>query len=162
MQFRNLLAAGLMAVCLSAATAPKHPAYAEGQVWEYRALPGDEESLLRIQKIEVLPDAAEQGPVYHISIIGLHMAGLAASQQLQHAPVSRESLDASVTRLSSAHPAFPDPGPSIAEWRAAHGDVFTVPVAEVVRFVKQALAAPDGDKVAAATPIAAAARRAAG
>lgn len=162
MQFRSVLALGLMGACLSAATVPPHPTYAEGQVWEYHTLPGDEGSLLRIQKIEILPEVTNDGPVYHISIIGLHIAGFPDSKQLQHAPVSRQSLDVSVTRLSSSQAAFPDPTPGIAEWKAAHGGIFTVPVAEIVKFVGQALAAPGHDRLAAAMPDPATAPRAAG
>ena len=40
------------------ATAPSHD-YAAGQVWEYHTRPGDEGSLLRIQKVEQLEKIAK-------------------------------------------------------------------------------------------------------
>jgi hypothetical protein len=132
--------AGLMLACLTAA-APPRPPYAEGQVWEYHTRPGDEGSLLRIQKIENLEGF---GRVYHISIIGVHFAGLPLSGQLQHAPVSDQSLDVSVTRLSGSTTVFPDPAPGIAEWRQANGGVFTIPIAEVVGLVEQTVRAQTG------------------
>lgn len=112
--------------------------YAEGQVWEYRTRPGDEGSLLRIQEIEALAEFADEGPAYHISIIGVRFTGPLAGE-LQHAPVSRQSLDASVTRLADTEAAFPEPDEGIAQWRAAQGGVFTIPIAEVVGFIEQAV-----------------------
>jgi hypothetical protein len=111
--------------------------YAEGQVWEYKTRPEDKGSLLKIQKIEQRPDFAKTGPVYHVSLIGLHFAGLPLDGTLNHAPFSRTSLDASVTKLSSSKAVFPDAGDGIAEWRRAQGGVFTVTVADAVTFVEQ-------------------------
>ena len=135
MVIRHLILATAVLGVLVGATSPQ-PEYAEGQVWEYQTRPGDEGSLLRIQKIENLA-FARQGPVYHISIIGVRFPGLPLAGELQHAPVSRQSLDASVTRLSDSSAAFPDPSAGIAEWRAAEGGVFTVSIAKVVAFVEQ-------------------------
>ncbi|MEA3057295.1 MAG: hypothetical protein QOF34_110, partial [Sphingomonadales bacterium] len=100
---------------------PRQNGYQVGQVWEYRTRPEDAGSLLRIQKIEEIPASAKVGPVYHISVIGVHFGGSLAGAELQHLPVSRETLDASVTRLSSSKAAFPDPSAGIAEWRSAKG-----------------------------------------
>ena len=115
------------------ATAPS-PEYAAGQVWEYHTRPGDEGSLLRIQKIEQLEKI---GPVYHISVIGVHFARAPLNGVLQHLPVSKATLDASVTHLSSSTAAFPDPSAGIAQWRAAHGGVFTLPLAQIVSIAEQ-------------------------
>ena len=113
--------------------------YAEGQVWEYRTRPEDKGSLLKIQKIEVLPEFAKAGPVYHVSIIGLHFVGLPLGGTVQHAPFSKASLDASVTKLSTSKAAFPDISGGIAEWRQARGGIFTVSVADAVSFVEQTM-----------------------
>lgn len=133
------------------AQAPAPDRYAEGQVWEYRTRPGDEGSLLKIQRIEAWPevaagaasapagDGAEGGRVYHISLVGVRLGPGRAPSALQHMPVSRETLDASVIRLSEASPAFPDPAEGLATWREARGGVFTIPVAEIVGALEQML-----------------------
>jgi len=127
------MAAGAMAAI------PTVDRYAEEQVWEYRTRPEDKGSLLKIQKVEALAALAKTNPVYHVSIIGLHFNGLPLAGTLQHAPFSKASLDASVTRLSSSKAAFPDASGGIAEWRKAQGGVFTVTVAEAVSFVEQTI-----------------------
>ena len=112
--------------------------YSEGQVWEYRTRPTEGGSLLKIQKIDHRPSAEEHGPVYHISLIGLQL-GPEVPGALPHAPVSRETLDASVTRLSKSRVAFPAAEEGIAQWRAANGGVFTITVAEIAEIMEQAL-----------------------
>jgi hypothetical protein len=111
--------------------------YREGQVWEYRARPEDNGSLLRIQKIETDPVFKKYGPIYHISVIGVRFNGIPLSGELAHLPVSRQTLDASVTRQSTASVTFPDAAPGIAEWRLAKGGVFTIPLSEIIGAVEQ-------------------------
>lgn len=143
------LAATTGAAAAAVVPAQARPAYAEGQVWEYHARPQDAGSLLRIQRIEA-PDAFRTtGPIYHISIVGLHFAGARLTGELQHAPVSRATLDASATRLSGSRVPFPDASAGIAEWRAARGGVFTIPVAQIVALVEQTA---HGDGVADRPP----------
>ena len=125
----------------SPAQAASRVLYAEGQVWEYHTRPSDEGSLLRIQKIEQSAQPANFGPIYHISIIGIHFASAPLSGQLQHAPVFASSLNASVTRLSKLQPVFPDPSEGIIQWRAANGGVFTIPIAEIVNLIEQTVPA---------------------
>ncbi len=102
--------------------------YAEGQVWEYRTRPGDEGSLLKIQRIEPWPGG---GQVYHISVIRVRLGGH-ADGELQHLPVSAKTLNASVTRRSASSAVFPPADEGIAIWRADNGGVFDIPLAEIV------------------------------
>ena len=106
--------------------------YAEGQVWEYRTRPGDEASILKIQKIETGGAYEKVGPVYHISVIGFKLTNPAVVPVLQQAPVTRATLDASVTRLSPRKDAFPDATEGIASWRKANGGVYTISVAQII------------------------------
>jgi hypothetical protein len=108
-------------------------------VWEYRTRTGDEASLLKIQKIEKALAFAAGSPVYHISVVGVHLGGTVAGE-LAHLPVSRWTLDSSLTRLSTRHADFPSVEEGIAEWRAAKGGVFTIPMAEIVGVVEQTIA----------------------
>ncbi|MEO5938592.1 MAG: hypothetical protein ABIQ43_06230 [Sphingomonas sp.] len=108
--------------------------YAEGQIWEYKTRLQDTRSLLKIQRIE---DGGTRGKIYHISIVGIVIGGNATV--LTHSPVSRAALDASVTRLSDAKLDWPDPTEGIAEWRAAKGGVFTIPVAEIADITEKGM-----------------------
>jgi hypothetical protein len=139
------VAAAAMALGLMGA-APPEASYAEGQVWEYRARAGDEGSLLKIQKIEEVPAFAARGPVYHITIVGVHLGPDAILGALQHAPVSKTTLDASVTRLSKSPAMFPDVEAGIAEWQTSQGGVFDIPVAQIIEVLDQAMrgAPPQG------------------
>lgn len=119
--------------------APPADRYAEGQVWEYRTRPGEEESLLLIQRIEAVPALAERGPVYHVSLVGVRFGGPDGPTTLPHLPVSRETLDSSVVRLSESRPAFPNAEEGIAVWREAQGGVFTIPLAEIVAIAERAM-----------------------
>jgi len=108
------------------------PKYAEGQVWSYKARLGEEGSLLKIQKIEAAPD----GPIFHISVIGFRLRNPKIVPRLQHAPVSPQTLDSSVIALQ------PDPGnfpplsaveQGIDEWRRGKGGVFTIPISDIIK-----------------------------
>jgi hypothetical protein len=120
---------------LSGQPGAQAPRYAEGQVWEYRARPGEEGSLLRIQRIEPWPAGDAVGRVYHISVIGVRIGGPAGQVEMPHLPVSRQTLDASVTRLSARTDAFPSAEEGIVTWRDDRGGVFDAPVAEIIGFV---------------------------
>lgn len=110
--------------------------YAVGQVWEYRTRPQEPQSLLMIREIEDLPP---MGRVYHVSILGIRPDATWGPTQIDHAPVSRETLDASVTRLSPKRPEAPDYRPGIAEWRAAQGGVYTIAVAQIIDLIDRQL-----------------------
>ncbi len=114
--------------------------YAEGQVWEYKTRPQDTGSLMMIQRIGSVRVRDGSTNIYHISVVGLKFAARNAPTEIGHLPVSRETLDASVTFLSSQRPIFPDAGPGIAEWRNANGGVFTIPLNQIVETVEGMLA----------------------
>ena len=122
----------LLNSALLAFASPNH--YAEGQVWAYKTRPQDSGSLVKIQKIEPAP----HGKIYHLSFIGIHLNPTGVTV-LQHAPVSQETLDSSVTRQVLDPGTFPDASEGIAEWRQAHGGVFTITLAEIVDVVDQTL-----------------------
>jgi hypothetical protein len=130
MRLRGLLALIATFVLLVGA-APLRPDYAEGQVWEYKTRPGEEESLIKIQKIEGFPEADSPEKVYHISIVGLHYRNSAVPGKAMHLPVSRKTLDASLTRLSTKSPEFPDYREGYQIWRENSGGVFDISLAEL-------------------------------
>jgi hypothetical protein len=135
----KVLATLAMAAAGAVAAAQPLPNYAEGQVWEYRTRPSEEASRLKIQRIERDGEAAALGPVYHISITGVNV-GPNIGPVLPHLPVSRETLEGSVTRLADdQNAAFPSADPGIAEWRQARGGVFTISVAAILDTVEEAM-----------------------
>jgi hypothetical protein len=134
----SMLAAAALAMAAQAAP-PPGPVYAEGQVWEYRTRPGEEGSRLKIQKIETVPGFEARGPVYHVSVTGVRL-GPRIAPMLPHLPVSRQTLDASVTRRSEEEIAALPFEEGIAEWRRAEGGVYTISVAEIVATAEQSLA----------------------
>jgi hypothetical protein len=141
----SLAVIGAVAVA-TAGQADAPIAYQEGQVWEYRTRPQDAGSFVRIQRVEANPAFPKYGPIYHISVIGVHFKDAPLSGDLAHLPVSRETLDASVIRLSTASATFPDAGPGIDEWRSAQGGVFTIPLADIIGSVEQMFRQPSGSQ----------------
>jgi len=129
----------ICALALLGAVPPVHQ-FAEGQVWEYRTRPADAGSLLKIQKIERVPAFARFGPVFHVTIISVHLGKPRdPADTMDHAPFSRGALDASVTKLSASTATFPDAAEGIAEWHKARGGMFMIPVASAVESVAQTL-----------------------
>ncbi|WP_428678635.1 hypothetical protein [Sphingopyxis sp.] len=100
----------------------------EGQVWEFRARGGEKHALVKIQKIELHPDDGDE--VFHISMIGLRCLH---GTELPHAPVSRQTLENSITRLAQDFGQFPDYRVGLAEWRRAKGGVFSISLAEIIQ-----------------------------
>ena len=131
-----MILALLMLLAAAGPGAPPVETYAEGQVWDYRTRPGEGDSLLKIQRIETPNPAFDDGgPIFHITIAGARFRDSTLGGLVGHAPVSRETLDASVTRLRANPPVFPSADDGIAEWRRARGGVFTIPVREILDLV---------------------------
>jgi hypothetical protein len=135
MSILKAVSAGVMFATLSGQTSPAK--YSEGQVWEYKTRLGDEGSLLKIQRIEQDPAFQKYGPIYHVSVVGVHLRNPTITPMLPHAPVSRDTLDASVTRLSPDRREFPSADSGIEQWRQANGGVFTISVAEIIEALDQ-------------------------
>lgn len=136
MKLLIILALIAVAALLAAQTVAYARTYQEGQVWTYRARPGDEQSLLKIQKVEQDP---ELGTIHHISIIGFRLKNPVVAPIIAHTPVSKASLDASVLALTKDAPSFPSAEDGIEEWRNADDGrgVFTIPVAEIVQLLDE-------------------------
>lgn len=118
--------------------------FAEGQVWSYKTRLGEDASTLLIQKVEAHPRI---GSVFHISILDIRIRNPQAeeglSTEMAHAPVSRQTLGQSCTKLVAT--AEPDGRylDGYAEWKGAFdaGDagVFTISVAEIVAGIETAI-----------------------
>jgi hypothetical protein len=129
---------------LGAAAAADAPNFTAGQVWAYRARPGEEMSRLLIDKVE---DDPRLGRIYHISITGVHIGRPGASvhfvSELPHLPVSEKTLTLSCTTLVGSS----EPNPRYLDgyqlWRkafeAGHAGVYTISVAEIVETTDRTL-----------------------
>jgi hypothetical protein len=75
--------------------------YAEGQVWEYETRREDAGSLLKIMRIDDLPDI---GRVIHICVVGLKLPYPPAADgilvEVPELPMKPSAMDASVRKLS--------------------------------------------------------------
>ena len=114
---------------------PERPPYEAGQVWDYTTRPQDSGSRIRIQQIE----QASDGPIYHISMIGARIGADGKAAEIGHLPVSRRTLDASVTRLGPQDIPFPDAAEGIVTWRENRGGVFTITLAEIADVLESSL-----------------------
>lgn len=119
--------------------------YAEGQLWTFRARPGEERATLLINRVESDP---KLGEIFHISVFGVRlenpMAPGGVTTELPHFPVSRETLDKSCLELQGTRAPNPDYLEGYAEWRGAFdagkAGVFDIPVSGIVDIVQQAIA----------------------
>jgi hypothetical protein len=83
-------------------------------------------------------------PIYHVTVVGVHLGGASVATDVRHLPVSAQTLDISVTRLHLGNVEFPKPDEGIAEWRRAKGGVFTISVADIIEFVDQRFRSQSG------------------
>jgi outer membrane protein assembly factor BamB len=120
--------------------------YSIGQEWKYKTRPSEENSTLKILKIEEYP---ETGKVIHISINGLKIKNPNSpegfAENLSHIPISEEALNKSVTKLQNETDKMPDSiemdGYSYwkKEFDKGNAGIFTIPVSEVVGSMEKAI-----------------------
>ena len=89
--------------------------------------------------MELDPSFQRGLPIYHISLIGVHLGRNHDLTVIGHLPVSKETLDKSVTALVESAAQFPDTTEGIEQWRKAKGGVFTISIAEIVTIMDQTL-----------------------
>lgn len=114
--------------------------YTPGQVWSFRGRPQDVNPRVKIQMVEHDPSGEL---VFHVSVTGLAFANPHVPGEIAHAPVSRETLDASVVAIAEPDPeapAFPDPAEGVASWKEGEGGVFTISLAELAQVFDQVTA----------------------
>ena len=110
--------------------------YEEGQVWAFDVENSGDDNALIIQRIEPAEDTGFPYDVYHISMFVDIPLGEMDELVVGHLPVSRETLDASVTETSERDMStFSDWEEGYREWQNAKGGVFTIPMDEIVAFL---------------------------
>ena len=118
--------------------------YKEGQYWAYDARDQDEGAYVLINKIE---SHEKLGKIFHISFFNVKvknpMISGGFSKEVPHSPVSKETLDKSVTRLLGTKPENPDYLGGYKTWKeafdAGKAGVFTIELREIVDGVEQAI-----------------------
>lgn len=119
--------------------------FAPGQRWTYRTRPGEETSTALILKREELP----LGPVLHVQLDGLRLHNPLTESGLQtelgHLPISEAAAQECLTELIEEHAALPGDQSGYQQWRTAfdagEAGVFTLPLAEIVGALEQAIRA---------------------
>lgn len=137
---RQLCAFLLLFVFAGPLAADEGGEYEVGQIWSFETDPADTGALIKIQAIEFIgPDEASM-EVFHISMIGVNYSSIPGNDVVQHLPVSRETLDMSVTSIVSSDRDFPDHSEGVAMWREANGGVFTISLAEIAEVLRESYA----------------------
>ncbi len=131
---------GALAVALPATAQERE--YAVGQVWAYETAPGDEGSVAIIREIGQIGPEYDPMTVYHISLLGVRVPWLEESTEVQHLPVSRETLDNSVTRQTTTSARLPDYLEGKALWERDNGGVFTITLAEIAAVIRESVVPP--------------------
>lgn len=106
--------------------------FVPGQVWRYKTRLGDESSTVTILRVEKTP---KLGIIVHVRIDGVHFrncTGGPSPTLIEHAPLSRAALEASVTGQVGSVSKVPDYAAGYQEWLSHCGGVYTITVDRVV------------------------------
>ncbi len=127
--------------------------YNVGQEWKYKTRQGEENSTLKILKIEEYPTI---GKVVHISLSGLkmknpqHPTGIA--DKISHLPITEEALDKSIISIKNDTRQMPDStemdGYSYwkKEFDKGNAGVFSISVSEIVNSIEKSIVSGDYTK----------------
>jgi hypothetical protein len=138
---RAVLFGGLVLIQLGAAADKRKCAepqtladskYSPGQVWSYKARPGESSSTVTILRIETLPKV---GVIIHVRIDGVHFkncTGGPAPTTVQHAPFTKAAIDLSITRQLRTTSEIPEFETAYKDWLEHCGGVYTITLAEMV------------------------------
>lgn len=114
--------------------------YQPGQIWSYKATASDWRSLIKIQEIGQIGPKNDPVIVYHISMIGIAVPNAMEPIEIGHLPVSRQTLNGSVTKLMEypgpLEPRFPDHFEGKAQWERDNGGVFTITLREIADILR--------------------------
>jgi hypothetical protein len=83
-----------------------------GQVWQYQARPGEENSTLTVLCIDEL----EEDAIIHIRVDGIHLGN---GDSIEHLPFSSSALEASLTTFIKHLDKAPEFSEGYDQWKAA-------------------------------------------
>lgn len=122
--------------------------YKVGKEWNYKTRKGEENSTLKILKIEEYP---EYGKIIHISISQLKMENPNSkegfAEQLSHIPISKQELDKSITTLKNEKSSLPNYLDGYNYWKREfdknQAGVFSISVSEIISSMEKLLISGD-------------------
>ncbi|REC42976.1 hypothetical protein [Chryseobacterium sp. 5_R23647] len=128
---------------------PETTKYKVGQEWNYKTRKGEENSTLKILKIEEYP---KHGKVIHISIGGLKVGDpdveKGFAKEFTHIPITEEALDKSVTVLKNDKVKLPTKIDGYDYWKKEFDQgiagVFSIPVSEIVDLMEESIITGNG------------------
>lgn len=131
--------------CKKAATTK----YTIGQEWNYKTRTGEENSTLKILKIEEYPT---HGKVIHISISGLKVRNPDSNEgfanEFTHIPITEKALDKSVTELKNEKVKLPSKIDGYDYWKKEFDQgiagVFSISVSEIVDLMEESIVTGKG------------------
>ena len=106
--------------------------FVPGQVWRYKTRPGEENSTVTILRVEKTP---KLGTIVHVRVDGVRFTnctGGPSPTAIEHAPLSRAALEASVTGKVGSVPKVPDHAAGYQDWLSHCGGVYMITVDRVV------------------------------
>lgn len=119
--------------------------YLPGEVWRFKARA--HEPMARVFVVRV--DRQENGEeIHHVAIDNVAIASPASpggkATEIQHLPVSRATLDSSVTERVPWREAMPDIGPGYETWHrdfaAGKAGVFDIPLRDILDIMERTIA----------------------
>ena len=123
--------------------------YKVGQEWSYKTRKGEENSTLKILKIEEYPT---HGKVIHISIGGLKVGDpnveKGYAKEFTHIPISEKALNESVTKLKNEKVKLPTKIDGYDYWKKEFDQgisgVFSISVSEIVDLMEESIITGNG------------------
>lgn len=125
-------------------TAPSPADYAAGQLWRCAGRAADETPMLLINQVDAHPLGGE---IFHIALHGIRIKNprlpTGLMTRLAHLPVTRRTLDISVTGFERLQAPGSEYHQGYAEWKRAfdanQAGAFGVAVAEILEIVERGL-----------------------
>jgi hypothetical protein len=115
------------------------PTYKPGQVWSYKARPGEEESTITILRVESTP---KLGLIVHVRIDKFKLEnckGNTGDSTMDHAPFAKAAIDKSVVKLLRTEKDIPDFDEGYKDWLSHCGGVYKVSVAEALTMTNKTM-----------------------
>lgn len=146
---KQILSILILSLFLTNCKNPKTMKYKVGQEWNYKTRKGEENSTLKILKIEEYP---KHGKVIHISIGGLKVGNpnveKGFANEFTHIPISEIALDKSVAKLKNEKVKLPDSIDGYSYWKKEFDQgiagIFSISVYEIVDLMEESIITGNG------------------
>jgi len=116
------------------------PTYQVAQEWRYHTRPGEEESTIKITKIE---HYTQVGKIIHIAILNVNIQNLQhpnGLKEILHIPIAEAALRKSTTKLKNGRCELPDYEFGFVHWKNLYDEekagYFDTSVDEIVNYLE--------------------------